>query len=99
MNYKKCDSNISFKDFTQLVSPLSSFRSLTGKEYIITSLSDNKLFFIRVSSGKNWDLDLKQVHLAYKELSSFRTIDFKSYAPRRQSPALGLLIATGLLSQ
>lgn len=42
-------------------------------------------------------MNLKDVHRAYLDITDFKTINFKPYLPRTQSPALGLLIKMGLI--
>ncbi len=44
-------------------------------------------------------MDLKDVYQAYIELTDFKTTNFKPYVPRRQSPALGLLLSLKLLKK
>jgi hypothetical protein len=55
------------------------------------------MFFERKTTGEIWNMDLKKVHQAYKELKDFKTKNFAPYVPRRHSPALGLLLHVGLL--
>lgn len=93
----KTNPTIEFEQFLSLVKELKEFKSKTGNLYTIVSLDGYNLSFIRESTNVEWAMDLKKVHQAYIELKDFRTINFKPYLPRRQSPALGLLITTILL--
>lgn len=93
----KTHSAISFEKFILLVKGIKEFRSKTGNLYTVVSLNDHNLRFIRESTNIEWEMDLKKVYHAYQELKDFKTINLKAYVPRRQSPALGLLITTKLL--
>lgn len=93
----KTNPTINFEEFISLVKGLKEFRSKTRNLYTIVSLNNHNLRFIRESTNVEWEMDLNKVHQAYLELSEFKTTSFKPYVPRRQSPALGLLIATALL--
>lgn len=95
--YTKTKPNISFIEFMQLAGPLVSFNSLEGYEYVVKKLEGSTMYFIRTSTKKLWDIDLKQVHKAYLELKDFKTINFKEYVYQRHSPALGLLLHLKLL--
>lgn len=92
----KTNPTIDFEQFLSLVKGLKEFKSKNGKCYKIISTDGSKLHFLRESEVE-WDIDLKKLHQAYTELTEFRTINFKPYVPRRQSPGLGLLLTVGLL--
>lgn len=93
----KTNPTISFEKFLLLVKELKEFRSKTGNLYTVVSLNDHNLRFIRESTNIEWEVDLKKVYQAYQELKDFKTINLKAYVPRRQSPALGLLLEMELL--
>ncbi|CAM3358832.1 hypothetical protein [Zobellia roscoffensis] len=95
--YTKTKPDIRFIEFMQLVSPIVSFNSLEGNEYVVEKLKETTMFFKRQSTKEIWDMDLKQVHKAYLELKDFKTINFKTYVPLKHSPALGLLLHLKLL--
>ena len=95
--YKKTKPEISFLEFIKLVGPVANFNSLEGEEYVVTKLQGSVIHFIRKSSGKPWDMDLRDVLRAYKELKEFKTENFRPYVPLTHSPALGLLLHLGLL--
>lgn len=97
--YKKSNPEISYKEFIELVSPIKIFKSLRGHEYVVKNIQGDKLNFVRKSTGKKWNMDLIQALKAYKEITDFRTENFRTYVPRRHSPALGLLLHLGLLSK
>lgn len=97
MEYKKTNPDITFIEFIQLVAPLASFNSLEGNEYTVNSIIGSVMNFTRMSSGEKWDMDLKQVLKAYKEIKDFKTENFRPYVPLTHSPALGLLLKVGLL--
>lgn len=97
MKYIKTKPTISYEEFYRIAKPIKHFKSLTGKEYEVKSLVGDVMKFLRVSTGEIWSMDLKGVHLAYTELTEFKTLNFKSYVPRTHSPALGLLLHLGLL--
>ena len=92
----KTNPTIEFEQFLSLLNGLKEFKSITGKRYKVISLNGSMLSFLR-ETGEQWQVDLRKVHQAYLELQRFKTIDFKPYVPRRQSPALGLLLTVGLL--
>ena len=60
-------------------------------------ITDSIITFLRESTQKRWKMNLKDVHKAYLEITDFKTMHFKSYLPRTQSPALGLLIKMRLI--
>jgi len=97
MAYKKTNPAIKYVDFIQLVAPLAAFNSVEGNEYVVNSISGSIMTFTRMSTGKQWTMDLKQVLKAYHELTDFKTANFKPYVPLTHSPALGLLLKVGLL--
>ena len=92
----KTSPTIEFEHFLSLVKGLKEFKSKTGKRYKVISLDGSVISFLR-ETGEEWKIDLIKVHQAYIELTNFKTISFKPYVPRRQSPALGLLLTVGLL--
>lgn len=92
----KTNPTIEFEQFISLVKGLKAFKSKTGKIYKVISLDGSLLSFLR-ETGEEWQMDLRKVHQAYIELQRFKTIDFKPYVPRRQSPGLGVLLSIGLL--
>lgn len=94
----KTNPTIEFQQFLVLIQELNEFKSKTGKIYKVISLDGSMLSFLR-ETGEEWKMDLRKVHQAYLELNDFKTISFKPYVPRRQSPGLGLLLSLGLLKQ
>lgn len=97
MNYKKHIPDILFEDFFSKALLLEEFKSLKGKGYKIKNWENEVMFFERTSTGKLWNMDIRQVHKAYIELQDFKTINFKPYVQRTHSPALGLLLTLNLL--
>ena len=98
MIYKKAQPEISYPDFLNLTRSLNAFKSLRGKQYDVVAIEGSQISFIRKSSGEKWKMDLKGVHKAYLELTDFKTVNFKTYVSRTHSPALGLLLHLGLLT-
>ncbi len=94
---KKTNPNISYVDFCHLVKAITQFKSIKGNLYSVISIEDCIITFLRESTQKRWKMNLKDVHRAYLEITDFKTIQFKPYLPRTQSPALGLLIKMGLV--
>ncbi|TDX86573.1 hypothetical protein [Epilithonimonas xixisoli] len=90
-------TEITFSQFLSDVESLAEFNSITGRNYRVLFLEDEILHFVRMSSDKNWKMDLRKVYQAYQELSDFKVANFKNYLPRTQSPALGLLISLNLI--
>lgn len=97
MDYTKTKPSISYADFYALTSRVTVFKSLTGKEYQVTSISNSIMTFTRKSTEESWSMDLTGVHKAYFKLTDFKTIHFKPYVPLTHSPALGLLLHLRLL--
>lgn len=64
MNYTKTNPDITYQEFYNLANPIRSFKSLTGKEYIVQSITEDIMKFIRVSTEEEWAMDLKGVHKA-----------------------------------
>lgn len=98
-SYYKTNSKISYPEFLKLVTSLTTFSSIRGNNYKILSIKNEKMKFIRLSTNKEWMMNLEAVHTAYKELQIFRTTDFSPYMARTKSPALGLLLTLGLLEK
>ncbi|MDR6734911.1 hypothetical protein [Sphingobacterium sp. 2149] len=99
MKFNKTNPTIAYEEFYYLVCSVDQFGSLTGKKYNVLSTENHVMSFLRVSTGKKWSMNLKEVHRAYLELTDFKTINFKPYVPRTHSPALGLLIHLELLTR
>lgn len=97
MIYKKTNPSIGYVEFRKMIEPVTVFKGLRGQEYEIRNIEGSKMRFIRKSKGVEWSMDLEGVLRAYKELTDFKTINFKPYVPRTHSPALGLLLHLGLL--
>lgn len=95
----KTQPDITYLEFLELVKPLQSFRSINGRLYEVLLIEGSIIKFIRKATDKKWDMDLKGVHQAYLELSDFKTENFRPYVYRKHSPALGLLLSTGLLKK
>jgi len=93
----KTNPNIDYTQFLSLIKNLKEFTSVTGNVYTVVSLNVSLLTFIRESSGVEWSMNLNKLYQAYMELTEFKTNNFKPYLPRRQSPALGLLLSSKLL--
>lgn len=85
------------KGFIKRIKGLNSFESKTGKTYSNLLLNENILSFKRDSTGKYWDLDIDEVYHVYTKENYFNTVVIRKYLDVRvYSPALGLLMATGL---
>ncbi len=94
---KKTNPTISYDEFYNLVKPITQFKSVKGNVYSVISVEDSIITFLRESTQKRWKMNLKAVHKAYQEIKDFKTVHFKPYLPRTQSPALGLLIKMRLI--
>lgn len=95
--YAKTHPDINFIDFVKMVAPVAAFNSLEGEGYTVKAIEGTVMKLIRKQTGKNWSMDLRGVHKAYKELKDFKTENFRPYVPFTHSPALGLLLHVGLL--
>lgn len=63
---------------------MQTFNSQTGKRYIINknvpnNVEHSKMLHIIRESGEPWPLDLRGVLKAYRELTDFKTGNFKPY--------------------
>ena len=99
MTYKKTEPTITYSNFFHKVKGTTRFSSLTGKAYKVVALEGDIMSFIRMGTGEEWKMDLRSVHHAYLELDDFKTANFRPYVNRTHSPALGLLLSSGLLKQ
>ena len=91
---------ISKSDFINRARKLNSFTSKRGETYSDLSLKDNILSFKRDSSGKKWELNVDEVYNVYLEESYFNTVVIRKHLNGRiYSPALGLLMVTGLCDE
>lgn len=97
MNFIKVNPNISLEDFLEICSSVTDFSSLRGRQYFIHNRYGSIISFERLSTGKIWQMDLKDIHKAYLELNDFKTSNFKPYLKRTHSPGLGLLLSLKLL--
>lgn len=97
MNYTNTKPNITYQEFYKLVERVEYFKSLTGKDYEVSSIIGDEITFIRISTSKKWSMNLKGVRQAYLELTDFKTLNFKDYVSRTHSPALGILLYLNLL--
>ena len=97
--YNKTQPDISIIHFIKKVGPVAAFNNLEGESYTVTAIEGTVMKFIRRQTGKEWPIDLRGVHKAYKELKDFKTENFKPYVPFTHSPALGLLLHVGLLKR
>lgn len=97
MNYIKTNPTITYQEFYNLANQINTFKSLTGKGYIVQSITADVTKFIRFSTEEEWAMKLKGVNNAYIKLTDFKTANFKHYVPRTHSPALGLWLHLKLL--
>lgn len=97
--YIKTQPDISFVDFIRKVGPVATFNSVEGEGYTVKAIEGTIMKFTRKQTGKKWEMDLKGLYKAYNELKDFKTENFKPYVPFTHSPALGLLLHTGLLKR
>lgn len=97
--YIKTQPDISFIDFIKKIGPVATFNSLEGESYRVTAIEGSIMKFIRNQTGAAWQMDLRGVHKAYRELNDFKTENFKPYVPLTHSPALGLLLHVQLLKR
>lgn len=95
----KTQPDIAYPEFMELVKPLQFFKSIKGRLYEVLLIDGSMIKFIRKATDKKWDMDLQGVHQVYLELSDFKTENSRPYVSRTHSPALGLLLSTGLLRQ
>jgi hypothetical protein len=98
MKYTKTKPQISYQDFFNSVKSIETFNSLTEMQYDVIGINGSLMNFLRRSSGEKWKMDLKGVYKAYLGLKDFKTANFKPFVPRTHSPALGLLLHLGLLT-
>jgi hypothetical protein len=98
MPYQKRKPVVSYPNFREMIKGVDNFTSSRGNRYLIEEIEGDTLHFRRLDAGgSRWDIDLKKLFLAYKELDSFYTKDFLTYVPRRHSPGRGLLLHLGLI--
>lgn len=97
--YRKQLPEITYAEFISRAGKVEQFTSSQGKRYEVDGLMDEVLFFRRLDAGgSDWDLDLKDLYRAYRELESFETINFRPYVAQRHSPGRGLLLHLGLIA-
>lgn len=99
MKYKKRLPIISLEEFLTRAREVKAFRSSTGRRYQVVYCENSIMAFKRLDakSQKPWEMDLQMIYMAYSELSSFPTENFRAYVPIRHSPARGLLLHLKLL--
>jgi hypothetical protein len=97
--YQKTNPTVSISDFLERVNIVKGFTSSRGQRYKVLKIENGEMFFLRLDAkgNKEWQMNLKNVYLAYKELEDYSTINFKPYVPITHSPARGLLLHLGML--
>jgi hypothetical protein len=100
MPYQKTLPLVSYLEFLDMVSKETHHTSSSGKRYHVSGIMDEVLFIVRLDActDMDWDIDLKKLYQAYRELDDFATENFRPYVPRRYSPARGLLLRLGLIA-
>jgi len=98
--YIKAIPIISFAQFIEQAEKVQLFTSSNGKRYSVQQIENNEMYFLRLDAkaGKIWNMNLKEVYRAYKELENFATVNFKPFVPITHSPARGLLLHLGMLT-
>lgn len=85
-------------EFIDRINALKTFQSTTGSAlYSDLKLTGSTLTFTRENTGQIWKLNLDEAYKAYTKESYLNTVVIRNYVKGRvYSPALGLLMATGL---
>lgn len=99
--YQKTNKEISLDDFLKKAKTVKNFESSTGKRYQVSSVVGDTLVIKRLDANQSipWEINLKNLHQAYRELADFKTLNFKPYVPIAHSPSRGLLIHLNMLKQ
>lgn len=65
----------------------------------VTSISGDTLVIKRLNANQTipWEIDLRKLHEAYRELTDFKTTNFKPHIPIVHSPSRGLLVHLAIL--
>jgi len=97
--FHKTKPTVSLADFLERAKAVKGFTSSRGQRYKVLRIDNGEMFFLRLDAKGNneWQMNLKNVYQAYKELGDFATINFKPYVPITHSPARGLLLHLGML--
>lgn len=98
--FQKTTPHFTLSAFLAKAHKVNRFNSSTGREYKVTRIENDEMYFIRLDakSEKEWSMNLKEVYRAYQELEDFATVNFKPFVPITHSPARGLLLHLGMLA-
>ncbi len=98
--FQKTTPHFTLSAFLAKAYKVSRFNSSTGREYKVTRIENDIMFFLRLNAQltKEWNMDLKKIYEAYEQLEHFETVNFKPFVPITHSPARGLLLHLGMLA-
>jgi len=91
----------SFSDFLQKVSKVKTFAASSDVRYQVTVNENKHLFFRRLDAKDKervYDIDLRKLYEALKQLHDFNTRNFHDFTPGMHSPARALLSHLGLIA-
>lgn len=90
-------NKISDKDFRKKIQTITSATSIKGAKYIDIRVDGYYCIGFRLSTGKVFKIDLRNLFQAYSELELVNTQTLKEYVDRVQSPALAILKEASLI--
>lgn len=99
--FQKTKPTVPISEFLNKARKVKSFTSSNGRRYKVQRVENDEMFFVRLDakSAEEWGMSLVEIYQAYKELEDFATVNFKPFVPVTHSPARGLLLHLGLLSE
>lgn len=90
-------NKISDKDFRKKIETITSATSIKGAKYTDIRVDGYYCIGFRLSTGKAFKIDLRNLFQAYSELELVNTQTLKEYVDRVQSPALAILKEASLI--
>lgn len=95
-NYIK-RKNLSLAEFWNLLESTNEAESVRGEHYSDIQIMGEIITGFRDSTGEPFEINIGKLYKAYKELNDINTTTLKPYVNRVQSPALAILLASGIL--
>lgn len=89
-------NKIDKKEFIEIISKIHSAESEQGKVYSSIAVHGSVCSGIRESTGNPFKIDLDKLYEAYRISHKLRTLIFKAYVGKVQSPSYAILKAANL---
>ncbi len=96
INYFKLQ-DLTYTEFFDKIKKIKVAKSVTGIEYKDIEVTNKSISGKRVSNGKLFVISTESLYQAFSELKNFNTTALKPYVNKVQSPAMAILITSGVI--